>query len=379
MSYFLTEDQRLIQQAVDEFCKNPDTQAAMAADLATPGFPVNSWKALGEQGYISAYIPEEFGGMGMDHTTQLAIIEVLARYSYPALEALAAHHIAMSALNYWGTPAQKAKYLPGMSSGATVACAALNDPAGSFNFSEWTFGVEPDGDDFRITTTKVMVTNAHHADLKFMFSPRADGNGVGSAYIVHKGAEGLTTGHQEQRVVPIGGVDWGTIEVKDAKVASEDVLHDTGFGQLFLQTGFMEAGMMAVVAGEGAFQMALGYTSQRQNRGKPLAAKQAVAHRLVNMAIRSETSKQLCYTAARLWSDKRYEEAARLCSMAKIDGCEGASTNIHEATVLHGGLGYTPGAQIGVMNAMAVSWEIAETPPDVQRDVLARSLGIPID
>lgn len=378
MSYFLTEDQRLIQQAVDEFCQNPETQAAMSADMATPGFPVNSWKLLGEQGYISAYIPEAYGGMGMDHTTQLAIIEVLARYSYPALESLAAHHIAMSALNYWGTEAQKAKYLPGMSSGETVACAALNDPAGSFNFPEWKFAVEADGDGYVISTTKVMVTNAHHADLKFIFSPREDGDGVSSAYIVRKGTEGLTTGHQEDRIVPMGGVDWGTVEAKNVTVAEEDVLRDTGFGQYFLQTGFMEAGLMAVVAGEGAFQMALGYTSQRQNHGKPLAAKQAVAHRLVNMAIRTEVAKQLCYTAARLWSEKRYEEAARLCSMAKIQGCEGASQNIHEATVLHGGLGYTPGAQIGVMNAMAVSWEIAETPPDVQRDVLARALGIPV-
>ena len=96
------------------------------------------------------------------------------------------------------------------------------------------------------------------------------------------------------------------------------------------------------------------------------------------MVIRTETAKLVCYAAARLWSAKQYEDAARLCSMAQIHGCEGASANIHEATVLHGGLGYTPGAQIGVMNAMAVSWEIAETPPDVQRDVLARALGIPL-
>lgn len=378
MGYFLTEDQRLIQQAVDEFCKNPDTQAAMAADMATPGFPINSWKALGEQGYIAAYIAEEYGGMGMDHTAQLAIVEVLARYAYPAMESLAAHHIAMSALNYWGTEEQKAKYLPKMCSGETIACAALNDPAGSFNFPEWAFSVTPDGEGFRVSATKVMVTNAHRADLKFIFSPREDGEGVGSAYIVAAGSEGLTTGHQEERIIPTGGVDWGTIEAKDVYVAAGDVLSDNGFGQLFLQTGFMEAGLMAVVAGEGAYQMALGYTSQRQNHGKPLAAKQAVAHRLVNMVIRTETAKLVCYAAARLWSAKQYEDAARLCSMAKIHGCEGASANIHEATVLHGGLGYTPGAQIGVMNAMAVSWEIAETPPDVQRDVLARALGIPL-
>jgi acyl-CoA dehydrogenase len=81
MSYFMTEDQILIQNSVHEFIKKPETQKAIAADNAQHGFPERTWKLLVEMGYVGISIPEEYGGQGHDFTTEL----ILVRYRWPVI------------------------------------------------------------------------------------------------------------------------------------------------------------------------------------------------------------------------------------------------------------------------------------------------------
>lgn len=376
MSYFLTEEQGLIQKAVHQFCQSPETQKAIAADNQTPGFPWNSWKALSAQGLIGISVAEEFGGQGHNVTTELIVTETLGCYGYPAVESLAGHALGMAVIGYWGTEEQKKKYLPRLASGKSVCCGAATDPSGSMNTTEWGFTYKEDGDDYIVNGSKVLVTNAHASDIKIVFAQDKNGGvALDKAFIIEKGTPGLETGYQEARVIP-GPCDWGTITMKNVRVPKCNVLRDNGFGVKWNALGFNNAALMALGLGQTAFGMAFKYTSQRTNSGKPLTALQSVAHRLVNMAISNETSKTLIYTAARLWDEKRYDESVRLSYMAKAYVGEAMQTVVHDATVLHGGLGYSPKSIIGVINAMAVSAEIAEGCPDILRDFIGQTYGI---
>jgi alkylation response protein AidB-like acyl-CoA dehydrogenase len=375
MSYFMNEEQLLIQKSVHEFCQNPETQKAIAADTQQHGFPWNSWKLLAEIGYIGVFIPEEYGGQGRDMVTQLIILEALGTYAYPCLEALAGHTLGMTSLYYWGTEEQKKKYLPQLASGKQVCCGAATDPAGSFNMSEWGLTYTKDGDDYVLNGSKVLVTNADAADIKFIFAQDEAGIAQNRIFIVEKGTPGLETGFQEARIIP-GADDWGTITMKNVRVPSSNCLQDNGFGFTWVAIGFNMGAMMLLGLGQAAFGMAFNYTSQRTNSGRPLTALQSVSHRLVDIAINNELTKSIVYNAARLWDEERFEESARLSFMAKAFAGEAMTKNVHDATVLHGGVGYSPKSVIGVINAMAVSAEIAEGCPDIMRDFIAGTYGI---
>lgn len=133
---------------------------------------------------------------------------------------------------------------------------------------------------------------------------------------------------------------------------------------------------MTLTIGQTAFNLAMKYTSERTNSGRPLNQLQKVAHRLVDMATVIDICKASIYTAARLWDEGRYDESVRLSFMNKAFTTEQMSKVTHDATVLHGAVGYNPQTMVSVLNAMVVSTEIAECPPDILRDMIAETYGI---
>lgn len=374
MSHFLTEDQELIKNSVREFCLNPNTQKVWKEDKQKGEFPFASWKLAAEQGYISAFVPEEYGGAGYDLTTYFIILEELSKYGYPASGAIAGHDLGLLPLLYWGTEEQKKKYLPSLASGKAIACGAVTDPAGLTNYPEWGLTVKEDGDDLILNGSKMLVTNPHVSDIKIIFGQPTKGT-FSEVYIVEKGTPGLETGYQEKKIVPANS-DWGSINMKNVRIPKSNRIVDNGMGQLWFGASFLSLALSALVLGDAAFNMTKAFTSQRTKYDRPLNELQKVSHRLVDMAVNNETSRNLIYAGARFWDEGRYEEAYRYGSMAKIYVPEAANKNLHEAAILHGGIGYTPQAMIGVMWASSLQLEIAEMPADVHRDFVAETYGI---
>lgn|GEM_PF-859582 len=376
MSYFMTEEQALLQASVHEFCMDPKTLKAVEEDNAKPGqFPRATWKLLAEMGFVGMSIPEEYGGQGQDVVTELIVIEALNQHAYPAVENLAGHALGIAVLEYWGTEEIKKKYLVPCAKGEKICCGAATDPAGSFNMTEWGLSYREDGDDIILNGGKVIVTNADAADVKVIFCRETNGDKLDRAFIVEKEMPGVETGFQEARIIPTPQ-DWGSINLKDVRIPKENCLYANEMGTKWIALGFNMGALISLSLGQGAFQMAMNYTSQRTNSGRPLNQLQSVAHRLVNIAINNEVSGCLIYTAARLWDEKRYDESVRLSFMAKAFVTESMAKNTHDATVLHGGIGYTTQSMIGIMNAMVVSTEIAECPPDIIRDFIAQTYDI---
>lgn len=376
MSHFLTDDQQLIKNSVREFCQDPGSQKVAAADKQKGGFPFDSWKLACEQGYVGAFVPEEYGGQGYNATTYFIILEELSKWGFPASGAMGAHDLGILPILYWGTEKQKQQYLPRLASGQAIGCGAVTDPAGLTNYPEWGLTVKEDGDEYILNGSKMLVTNAHVSDIKLIVGQPTTGR-LEKVYIVEKGMPGLETGYQEKKMVP-GTADWGSINMKNVRIPKENEVTDNGIGQSWLGLSFLSLSLSALVLGEMAFNMAKSFASQRSKYNRPLIDLQAVSHRIVNMAINNETSRNLIYAGTRLWDEGRYDECFRIGSMAKIFVTDAANKNLHEAAILHGGIGFTPQAMIGPMWAASLQLEIAEMPADVHRDFVAETYGIEI-
>ncbi|NLW43892.1 MAG: acyl-CoA/acyl-ACP dehydrogenase [Syntrophomonadaceae bacterium] len=374
MSYFLTEEQQLIRNSVREFCLDPSTRQAASADRKQGGFPYESWKLVAEKGYIGAYVPEAYGGQGYDFTTYFVILEMLSKMGNPASMVMGAHDLAILPLLYWGTEEQKKKYLVPLASGKAIGCGAVTDPAGLNNYPEWGMTVAEDGDDFVINGTKVLVTNAHAADIKIVFG-KPSGSYFDTVYIVEKDMPGVETGFNEQKIVP-GKADWGTVNLKNVKVPKANRVVDNGFGMYWFGPSFLSVCLSALTLGDTAFEKTLAFCKQRTRYERPLVDLQAVSHRLVNMAINNEISRNLIYNAIRLWDEQRYEECYRLACMSKVWIPEAINKNLHDAAILHGGIGFTPQALVSMMWVSSLQLEIAEMPADVHRDFVAETYGI---
>lgn len=376
MSYFLTDDQKLIVQSVDEFCKSSHTQQLVADCKAKQGFSRELWKAAAEQGYIGAIIPEEYGGMGYDMTTFFLIFEELFKNNFPLCGTMAGHFLATLTITEWANNDVKKKYLPQIASGDCLLCGTVTDPAGMANFPEWGLTETKTEKGWKINGTKVLTTNSDCADVKVVFAKPSEGKPLfDHVYLVEKGTPGLESGDQEHKLIPDCS-EWGSIVFKDVEVPDENRIDDPGVGYYLFGPSFLFLSMMAMTMGYGEFKMALDFTTQRTRYGRPLIALQSVSHRIADMAIRNETSRCLIYTATRLWDEGRRLECYRLCCMAKAYVTESLSQSAHDAVVLFGGIGFTIPAMIGPMYAASIQFELAEMPGDVHRDFLMETYGI---
>ena len=376
MSYFMTEDQELLKQYVTEFCQSPRVQEAIAADNAEPGFPRRCWDLLAEAGYIGMSIPEEYGGQGQTVVSELIVTEVLGMFGYPALENLAGHQLGCAVLYYWGSEEIKQKYLVPCAKGEKVCCGAATDPSGSFNMTEWGISYRVEGDEVIVNGQKVVVTNAETSDVKVIFGKEDGGVTQSCAFIIDKDTPGVSFGGQEQRLIP-GPQDWGSIFLEDVHIPKENMLTGSPAKvNSWTALGFNAGALMTMTIGQTALNLAMKYTSERTNSGRPLNQLQKVAHRLVDMATVIDICKASIYTAGRLWDEERYEESVRLSFMNKAFTTEHMCKVCHDAVVLHGAVGYNPATIVPVLNAMVVSTEIAECPPDILRDMIAQMFGI---
>lgn len=374
MSYFLTEEQALIKQSVRDFCQSPATQKMIMECYQRGGFPIECWQAAADMGFIGVSIPEAYGGQGHDMYTELLVMEELGNNGFPVTGAIVAHNLGMLAIYYWGNEEQRQKYLVPAAAGTKIVCGAFTDPSGSMNLPEWGMAVEEEGDEYIINGSKVMVTNAVISDIKIIFGRDLDHGDSKHAYIVEKGTPGLS-GQAEPKIVP-DLADWGTINLKNVRVPKANKLDGTRSDVPWLSLGFLTTAMMSYSLANIAFAKTVAFTKQRTRYGKPLTDLQTVSHRLVNIAIANETSHNLLYTAARLWDEERYDEAERVCSMAKVYVTESANKSLHDAALLHGGVGFTPAPRVGIMWASSLQLEIAEGPVDVHRDIVAESYAI---
>ncbi|HEX9533537.1 MAG TPA: acyl-CoA dehydrogenase family protein [bacterium] len=312
-------------------------------------------RKLGELGFLGIGVPTEYGGSELDMITSLVAAEELAIGSFSV--SYGAHvGIGMEPIVFFGTPAQRAKYLPPMVRGDLIGAYALTEPtAGSDAMAiRATATRTPDGRHFVLTGAKQFISNAAFADLFNVFA-KVDGD-KHTCFIVERTTEGVTVGEEEHKM-GIRGSSTASVFLEQAKVPAENVLGEIGQGFKvavnILNMGRFRLATGCVGAGKQALRLTIGYAQERHQFGRALGEFGLIKAKLAEMAIRLYAAESMAYRTGGLVEGalhgvhgdpaaamKALEEYAIECAINKVFASEVLDYVADEMVQVYGGYGF---------------------------------------
>jgi alkylation response protein AidB-like acyl-CoA dehydrogenase len=357
----ITEEQQMVRQMTIDFLAQEIMPAAQKIEKQEPGVAVGLLRRAGELGLLGAHMPAEYGGTELDTNTNTIISDVMG----PAgsfLVSFAAHTgIGMLPILYFGTEAQKQKYLPQLITGELKAAYCLTEPgSGSDALNAKTRAdLSADGTHYVLNGQKMWISNAGFADVFIVFAKIGGEKFTG--FIVERGLEGLTMGAEEDKM-GIKGSSTRQVFFENVKVPAENVLGDIGKGHLIafnaLNIGRYKLGAMCAGASSTVTTMAVKYANERIQFGQPIGSFGAIQHKLAEMAIRAFAAESATYRISQLMQEKKAqgdaegltfaesmleaaEEYAIECSILKVYGSEVVEYCVDQNVQIHGGIGFS--------------------------------------
>lgn len=361
----------------DMMSKFSDSEVApLAHDIDHEGVIPDSLRAkLNENGFMGIYVPEQYGGAGMDYMSYSIMIEEISRGCASTGVLLSAHNsLAVWPILQFGTEEQKQKYLPKMASGEMVGCFCLSEPnAGSDPGTLATFA-EDKGDHYEINGTKNFITNGKEAGVAIVLAKTTktnDHKGI-TAFIVETTSPGFNVQKLEDKL-GIKGSSTAQIHFDKVKVPKENILGEVEKGfRVALST--LDGGRIGIAAqalgiAEAAFRYARMYATQRVQFGKPIANLQAIQFKIADMSTQIAASRLLIENASHLKdTGKPYSKEA---AQAKLFASETAMWTTTQAIQALGGNGYTKEYPVERYFRDAKICEIYEGTSEIQRIVIA--------
>jgi len=391
----LTDEHELLRRTVRAFVEKevaPQVDAWEEAGRIPRAF----WRRLGELGLLGLEFPAEYGGAGGDFLSSVVLGEEMARCRSGGVAFSVLVHTDMSSpwLTRYGTDAQKRRYLPGIVSGETVCALGITEPGTGSDMASITTRAVRDGDRYRLTGSKIFITNGVYGDLYFV-AARVAGPGEAegepsnstsqggknkrhhgiSMFLVERDTPGFTVSRRLDKM-GMRASDTAELALQDCPVPAENLLGEEGRGFHQLAAGLQrERIMAAVLALSGAAQAledTLAYLRERHAFGAPLATRQALRHRVADMATEIEAARHLVYHAASLYTAGR--DCVTEVSMAKLFATEVANRVAYQAVQLHGGYGYMREFPVERFFRDVRLWTIASGTSEIMREIVAKRL-----
>ena len=361
----------------DLVSKFSDSEVApLAAKIDHDGeIPKDLINKLYENGFMGSYIPEEYGGAGMDYTSYAIIVEEISRGCASTGVLISAHtSLCMWPILKYGSTEQKQKFLPGLASGGILGCFCLSEPnAGSDPGALATFA-EDKGDYYELSGTKNYITNGRDAGVAIVLaktSKTTDHKGM-TAFIVDTATEGFQVQKLEDKL-GIKGSTTAQIWLNKVQVPKNNIIGEVGKGfNVALST--LDGGRIGIAAqalgiAEAAFRYAKKYSKERIQFGKPISELQAIQFMLADMSTQIAASRLLIMHASYLKDNNLpYSKEAAQAKLFSSEACMKITT---KAIQVLGGNGYTKEYPVERHFRDAKITEIYEGTSEIQRIVIA--------
>jgi short/branched chain acyl-CoA dehydrogenase len=382
MMFELSGEHETFRKVVRDFAEREIAPHVAEWDRAHH-LPLEVVHAMGELGLFGLVVPEEYGGSAADFTSLCVAIEELGRVDQSMGVTLEAGvGLGINPILSYGTDEQKQQWLPDLVAGRALAAFGLTEPEAGSDASATKTRATLDDGTWTVNGAKAFITNSGTDITSVVTVTAKTGDNEISAIMLPAGTPGLIV---EPAYDKLGWhiSDTHGLTFDNCRVPETNLLGRRGDGYrqflAVLDDGRIAISALAVGLAQGCLDVSLKYANERHTFGAPIGSRQAVAFALSDLAVSVEAARLLTYKAA--WLKDAGRPAAQIkqaASIAKLYSTEAAVTAARVATQVFGGNGFMEEFPVARFYRDAKILEIGEGTSEVQRMLIARSLGLPV-
>jgi isovaleryl-CoA dehydrogenase len=377
MSFDLGEDVNALREMVHRWAQ--ERVKPMAAEVDRDNvFPHALWREMGDLGLLGITVPEEYGGAGMNYLAHVVAVEEIARASASVSLSYGAHsNLCVNQINLNGSPDQKAKYLPGLISGAHVGALAMSEAGAGSDVVSMSLRAERRNDHYRLNGNKYWITNGPDADTLVVYAktdPEAGAKGI-TAFLIEKTMTGFSTSPHFDKL-GMRGSNTAELIFEDVEVPFENVLGEEGRGVRVLMSGLDYERVVLAGIGTGIMAACLDeimpYMAERRQFGQPIGSFQLMQGKLADMYTAMNSARAYVYEVAKACDRGAVTraDAAACCLYAS----EQAMVQAHQAVQAMGGAGFLSDAPVARLFRDAKLMEIGAGTSEIRRMLVGREM-----
>jgi alkylation response protein AidB-like acyl-CoA dehydrogenase len=379
MSWEPSDDHHLLRSTVREFAEAEIAPHAAQWDRDRH-FPVDVVRAMGDLGLFGIVFPERWGGGDGDFVSLCIAIEELGRVDQSMGITLSAGvGLGANPVFRFGDDEQRDRWLPDLVAGRALGAFGLTEPDGGSDAGATRTRAVLDGDEWVLNGSKAYITNCG-TDITSIVTVTARTEDGISAFVVPAGTEGMII---EPAYDKLGwhASDTHGITFEDCRIPREHLLGRAGMGfrnfLSILDDGRIAISALALGSARACLDLALEYARERHAFGGPIGRFQGLAFQLSDLAVQVENAHNLTYKAA--WLKDQGRPIGQAAAMAKLYSTEAAMDAARVATQVFGGMGFMEESPVARFYRDAKILEIGEGTSEIQRLVIARNLGLPVE
>jgi isovaleryl-CoA dehydrogenase len=377
LDFGLGEDIEALRDMVRRFAQ--ERIAPLAAEIdRTNEFPEQLWKELGALGLLGITADPEFGGSGMGYLAQVVAIEEISRASASVGLSYGAHsNLCVNQINRWGTPEQKARYLPELCAGDKVGALAMSESGSGSDVVSMRLRAEKRNDRYVLNGTKMWITNGPDADTLVVYAktdPEQKSRGI-TAFIVEKEWAGFSVAQKLDKL-GMRGSNTGELVFDNVEVPFENVLHQEGCGVEVLMSGLdyervtLAAGPIGIMA--ACMDTVVPYVHERKQFGQAIGEFQLVQGKLADMYSTMNACRAYVYAVAAACD--RGRTTRKDSAGCVLYAAEKATRMALDAIQLLGGNGYINDYPTGRFLRDAKLYEIGAGTSEIRRWLIGREI-----